>query len=77
MSSLTAVSCLIDAGVLRSKRDDVRRAAEKVVSVPTATPFGEMSDTVSICVPLVIGVTLPAVADSAGSRGSASLRSAR
>ena len=33
----------------------------KVVSVPTARPFGEMSDTVSMCVPLVIGVTLPGV----------------
>ena len=57
---MTAVSCLIDAGVLRSKETTSPGCVE-VVSVPTARPFGEMSDTVSICVPLVMGVTLPGV----------------
>ena len=59
MSSLTAVSCLIEAGVFRSK-ETTSPGCVKVVSVPTATPLAEMSDTVSICVPLVTGVTLPA-----------------
>ena len=60
-SSFTAVSCLIAAGVLRSKLT-MSPGCAKVVSVPTARPLGEMSDTVSICVPLVTGVTVPAVA---------------
>ena len=31
----------------------------KVVTVPTATPLAEMSETASMCTPLVTGVTFP------------------
>ncbi len=36
----------------------------KLVTVPTASPLLEMSDTLSMCTPLVTGVTLPAAAPS-------------
>src|SRR3990167_7668767 len=59
-SSFTNVSCFNAAGVLRSK---VTTAPGFVgfVRVPTATPFDERSDTESMCVPVVIGWTFPAL----------------
>src|SRR5262245_40830092 len=57
-SSFTAVSCLIVAGDFRSKLT-MSPGCVKLVSVPTTKPFDEMSDTASMCVPLVTGVTLP------------------
>src|SRR5262249_37296698 len=52
-SSFTAVSCLIVDGDLTSKIT-MTPGCCGLESVPTAMPFDDMSDTVSMCVPLVI-----------------------